>query len=614
MPNPAKPSESNGPAEGPSSGLPAAMTGGFGLQLISSSAHSTASGILSPGTRVGSNGRYEIIELVALGLMGSVHKARDTLLSATVALLALGPEWIGSPSARLSFLRQARVSNDLSHPSIARVHELDFDPVLGLVFIVTDLLSGETLRETLTRMKADGRSMAPADAATVVDQVLSALEAAHDFTIHRGLRPEHIFLCRDGSLQLLNLGIVAALGGRLPLGDRLIEATGYLAPEQLARDAGADTRVDLYACGVMLYEMLTSEIPVGSDFDLPSKLRDDVSEEVDRVIARALARREHRFASASEMRQALSKAMGRDAPPTAPGKPAASARIAPLDALPQGTWWPPATSQRDYAEQSGLPLWFENLLGIRFVLVPPGTFTMGSAEAEAGRDGDETPHQVTISKPFYLAHTQVTNGQFRRFRDGHDSSSFKGHGLNGDSQPAVYVSWDDANEFSHWLGRIEGLDDIYRLPSEAEWEYACRAGTTSAYFWGDDLDQAATHANTYDPVSKREFGFEWETFPNDDGHRVTAPVASYAPNPLGLHDIIGNVYEWCADWYGTYPEEPVTDPSGPPAWTARVLRGGSWFNQPRNCRAARRDWNVPTIRNIDVGFRLLATRPSPRRR
>ncbi len=276
-----------------------------------------------------------------------------------------------------------------------------------------------------------------------------------------------------------------------------------------------------------------------------------------------------------------------------------------FDPVPEGTWWTPTAEQLEAARRLKVPVWFENELGMRFVLVPRGTFTMGSPEDEEGRGSDEKPHRVTLTTDFYVAATEVTNAQFRRFQADHDSGEYEGHALNGEKQPVVTVDWNDARDFAAWLSKEAGEDGLYRLPTEAEWEHFARAGTSTVRFWGDGEAEASRFANGNDPKTALEFLFFWDAFRNDDGHRVTAPVGSFAPNPWGAYDVIGNVYEWCADWYGDYPSGAVTDPIGPADGTARVLRGGSWRHQPSYCRAAYRFGDVPGVRDVFFGFRVV---------
>ncbi len=281
------------------------------------------------------------------------------------------------------------------------------------------------------------------------------------------------------------------------------------------------------------------------------------------------------------------------------GDPAPDAAI-----VPHGTWWEPAPEQLEAARRHGVPVWFENALGMRFVLVPRGRFAMGSPPGEPDRVEEETLHDVTISEDFYLGATEVANAWFRLAAREHTSREAKGQSLNGEAQPAVYVGWEHANAFCQWLDNVEQAAGRYRLPTEAEWERACRAGTTTARFWGDDDVGAVDHANGSDRPTEALFGFGREFFDHDDGWRVTAPVGSLKPNAWGLHDTLGNVWEWCADWHGPYAAGPVTDPRGPATGQKRVLRGGSWDHYPALHRSAGRRAMVPENGDWNRGFRV----------
>lgn len=228
---------------------------------------------------------------------------------------------------------------------------------------------------------------------------------------------------------------------------------------------------------------------------------------------------------------------------------------------------------------------FTNSIGQRFVLVPAGTFMMGSPPNESGRNSEETQHQVTISRPFYLQTTEATQGQWRAVM-GKNPSNFS---ICGDDCPVENVSWHDAQEFIRRLNAKEGLNK-YRLPTEAEWEYACRAGRTTAFYFGDD----------------GRFLGEYAWYDGNSGKR-TQPVGRKKSNPWGLYDLHGNVWEWCADWFGDYPPGSVTDPTGPSSGSYRVFRGGGWPFDAKLCRSAVRGRRSPNYRAGGLGFRLART-------
>jgi formylglycine-generating enzyme required for sulfatase activity len=222
-----------------------------------------------------------------------------------------------------------------------------------------------------------------------------------------------------------------------------------------------------------------------------------------------------------------------------------------------------------------------NSIGMEFVLIPAGTFLMGSNDGEIE---EQTVHQVAISQPFYLGMYPVTQGQWEQVMRT-KPSEFTGDG----NRPVETVSWDDAQKFIQLLNAKEG-GALYRLPTEAEWEYACRAGSTTAYSFGDDPSQLDAYGWYY-----RNAG------------GTTHPVGQRKPNDWGLYDMHGNVWEWVQDWYEAYTPEPVTDPHGPSWGSSQVIRGGSWGHDAESCRSAYRSDVAPGYRHLSLGFRLLRT-------
>ena len=232
-----------------------------------------------------------------------------------------------------------------------------------------------------------------------------------------------------------------------------------------------------------------------------------------------------------------------------------------------------------------------NLAGIsqRFRWIQPGSFLMGSPPEEEGRYDDETQHKVTLTQGYWLAETTCTQALWRAVT-GKKPSRFK-----DPNNPVEQVSWDDVDQFLQQFNRQEP-ELALRLPTEAEWEYACRAGTSSPFhFWGELSLDKANYRGTWEYRSD-----EWA----EGALQQTVVVKSYLPNPWGLYEMHGNVWEWCQDIYGDYPAEKVVDPQGATSGTRRVLRGGSWFNGGRLCRSALRYANDPADRDFNYGFRL----------
>ncbi len=261
-------------------------------------------------------------------------------------------------------------------------------------------------------------------------------------------------------------------------------------------------------------------------------------------------------------------------------------------------WWTPPPAQSEAGHEAGLPSAIENDLAMRFVLVPAGRFAMGSDAFPA-----HAPHDVVLSRNFYLKSTEVTQAEYRRVM-GAEPSEFA---ANGEDAPVESLSWFDAVRFCNRLSELDGLEPAYaidgpeqvrflgldrsgyRLPSEAEWEYACRAGTQTRYAVGDALSEAQACFSQ----------------PADSG---PVPVGSHPANPWGLFDMHGNVWEWCGDWYGDYPVR-ATDPLGPQTGDNRVLRGGSWQHDAQRCMSAYRSRVQPGMGNGFIGFRIARSMP-----
>jgi len=256
-----------------------------------------------------------------------------------------------------------------------------------------------------------------------------------------------------------------------------------------------------------------------------------------------------------------------------------------LSVLSVGQVPPPADADRKAGERMTVTI-KDVEYAFRWCL--PGKFMMGSPENEAGRYSNERQHEVTLTRGFWMLETQVTQSMWESVM-GNNPSNFKGAKL-----PVERVSWNDCQEFISRLnallagtpGAPAGFN--FSLPTEAQWEYACRAGTTTAYHFGNTLN--AEQANFY--------------FSGSIGR--TREVGSYPANAWGLKDMPGNVREWCLDWYGDYPSGAVTDPTGAEQGrgSIRVFRGGGWHDFARHCRSADRNYYAPASRGISIGLRL----------
>ena len=292
-------------------------------------------------------------------------------------------------------------------------------------------------------------------------------------------------------------------------------------------------------------------------------------------------------------------------------------------------------SLRPSSAQRSLPERFVHReSGITFVLIPAGRFQMGSPENEVGRGRGEQRHWRVIKEPFYIGETEVTVEQFRRFvkatnyltdaergveEGGHTKGAFatvpagdREWNANAswhnpfpnlsdyrlrDDHPVVQVSWNDARRFVEHFG--------LQLPTEAQWEYAARAGTTTAYFWGDDPAGGRGYGNVNDTSARKRFCNWNPSFAFDDGTQLLASVRSFKANPWKVHDLFGNVTEWCEDVYHRdYPTDGA-DESAAVNGSARVMRGGSWLDPPDLYRMAKRFAFAPQGRRDFLGFRVV---------
>ena len=238
---------------------------------------------------------------------------------------------------------------------------------------------------------------------------------------------------------------------------------------------------------------------------------------------------------------------------------------------------------------------FTNSLGMKFVYIPPGEFLMGSPANEPGRGDNEPQRRVRLTKGFYLQTTETTQRQWESIM-GYNPSNFKNCGRDC---PVENVSWDDAQEFIRKLNARDRGGE-YRLPTEAEWEYAARAGTRTPFAFGDCL---STGDANYDG------DYPLEGCPKGTDRVKTVGVGGFAPNEWGLYDMHGNVWEWCQDLFGAYPSGDEINPAGPGSGSRQVIRGGSWHHFAKNCRSAHRSWFSPGSRSFYLGFRLARSLP-----
>jgi formylglycine-generating enzyme required for sulfatase activity len=380
----------------------------------------------------------------------------------------------------------------------------------------------------------------------------------------------------------------------------------YASPQQVKRDP-PDPRDDVYALGVIWFQLLRrdphAEAPVGTEWAEEMR-HHGVTDSQARLLAACLStrpdKRPRNTRELAEMLAHVSVAARPDATPvgTDGAKPAAAKgpssvshpAVAAKEARPAVCHVVPG--------YGGMPRAVSNSVGMAFTLIPPGRFQMGSADTEPGHREHESPaHPVAITRPFYMGVYPVTQGQFERVMGRNPSAFTRGHG-GGPDHPVETVSWPDAVRFCEALSRVPDEQmhgRAYRLPTEAEWEYCCRAGTTSAFSFGDKMDARDCHH-----AAAGAFG-------KSGGQGRTEPVGRHRANPFGLYDMHGNVQEWASDWYDEYYyfDSPTDDPPGPDRGSLRVVRGGCWTAFANDCRSAARRGHSPTSPTNTIGFRVV---------
>ncbi len=530
--------------------------------------------------------------LVGEGPLGAVFEAVQCGLNRAVEIRALAPLLCLDSELMQRFKGVLESLAAIDSPFI--VPQLDIFEDCGLVCVVT-ATTGTSLRDALDN---DG-PLGEVEAARVVRQAALGLWAAneHGF-VHRDIKPENLILSRDGHLRIADFGLADLAESSVAMqGTGSIFGTpAYMSREQW-EGVQVDHRSDLYALGCTLHELLTGETlfnaPLGMPLvaGLPSEREagavQSLTPRMQAIIERLVNDEpEERFQTGHELARELEKLI----------------RPEPTVEVAQPLWIPPESPATGSSSRVGSSS--SVVVALKMVHIPAGTFVMGSDPFETGRADDECAHKVVLAQAFYMKASLVTQAEFKAVM-GSNPARFKSVGK---SAPIEQVSWFDAIRYCNRLSEKEGLRPAYviqgetvrflgfnrtgyRLPTEAEWEYACRATTLTPYSTGRKLQ--AGDAN-----------FD---------QRETSQVMLYPPNPWGLHDMHGNVWEWCWDWYGRYPQTSVRQPCGPDKGETRLLRGGGWDSQARACRSASRSHFFPNMRTDAVGFRTVISVPGSRR-
>jgi serine/threonine protein kinase len=601
-------------------------------------------------------GQYEITALLGKGGMATVYRARQTSMGRDVALKIIDPNLAKNPDFLKRFERESRTIASLSHAHILKV--FDFGQQHGSIYLVMELLRGGSLSHVLKRGRIPLNIVS-----WLLDQVASALDYAHARSIvHRDLKPHNLLFDDSRNIFLTDFGLAKLLGnlgtGDLTRSGLVVGTPAYMAPEQW-KNENFDHRADIYSLGVILYEMLTNKLPFNAD--TPHRMmylhlnqapppvfqsRPDLPPAVGQILDQAMSKDpELRFPSAGKLalafKRATSEPLARHTGPLPPlpvqGQSAASpsssgvtppmfpspiperptpasspsaarATSAPAERnVPTSTAGGGAVPLAPAAPSSGMKKYILtpgmrrlDPHGVPQVWVPSGTFIMGN---DADRDArpDEVPsREVQITHGFWIDQFPVTNAAFQAFIEdgGYQKRQFWSNDgwrwltVNGikdpgnyptfvsPDQPRVGVSWYEADAYAHWRG--------CRLPTEAEWEFAARGANGTRFPWGNHWEDGKANVR-----SKR-----------------TTPVNAFADNCtwVKVYDMVGNVWEWCADWYSdTYYQQDVAsqDPTGPVEGKGKVLRGGSWRHDVQQARATARRHDAQNSRDDYIGFRVV---------
>ena len=555
------------------------------------------------GSKILLDDRYRPIKFLGEGGFGRTFQAIDEKrLNTPCVIKQFLPQQTGSAAlakATELFQQEAKRLQELGkHPQIPDLEA--FFPQDGRLYLVQDFIDGQNLLE---EFKNQGRLKEP-QIRIILTELLPVLQFIHDNqVIHRDLKPENIIRSKNGQLFLIDFGVSKETSGSILTRVGTVTGTpGYAPPEQFRGMVYHSS--DLYSLAVTCVRLLTGHFQKADGADELFDTRKmqwqwqkyvSLSQELTTVLETMLQDiPTRRYDSAAEVLAALANQKTIVIPTSQtqtfqnPLK-----QIFQFISPPTNPPKPPANINVNINPQSSFTEDLGNGVKLEMIAIPGGTFWMGSPTNEAERNNDEGPqHQVTVPS-FFMGKYPLTQAQYQAIM-GKNPAYFKGN-----NRPVENVSWDDAVLFCQKLSQRTGKN--YRLPSEAEWEYACRAGTKTPFSFGDNI---TTDLVNYDGT------YPYKSAPKGKYREQTTDVGTFPPNAFGLYDMHGNVWEWCEDdWHENYIDAP-TDGS---AWNSqsgsntKLLRGGSWSGLARYCRSADRNRYSRDNRNAYCGFRVVSS-------
>jgi serine/threonine-protein kinase len=508
-------------------------------------------------------GSYSILGLIGQGGSGRVYRAKHTFIEREAAIKMLRADLDIADEQHERFLQEARTIAQMRHPHIVQLY--DFGQIQDTYYMVMEFVQGDSLEAKLKTAQASGRLLPGVEVWRIIKQMGEALTYIHEQgVIHRDIKPANILMTQDGNIVISDFGVAKLLAGYGNTTTGTITGTpAYMSPEQ-ALGKPIDLRADLYSMAIIVYEMLVGRVPFTGTLPVTVILKHlheaapplrqfnpAVPRHVEAVLLKVLSKRpENRYQSVAEFLHAL----------------AGASRMIRHESTPSSAAQPQMVVGPD---------------GKEYIHIPSGEFKMGS------RQDSENPSRKVYLDGFYISRYPVTNAEYHAFVEGTGYTPPQ-HWQDGiypawaADHPIVYISWHDAAAYCRWARG--------RLPTEAEWEKAARGTDECRYPWGNTFD--ATRCNC-----------------RESNIKETTPVGKYSPSgdsPYGVSDMAGNVWEWVLDWCvpDQVDAQSIRNPMGPATGKAKVIRGGSYYNNERLVTCFARDHALPEICAVNYGFRV----------